>query len=97
MTIKQILAAREYADIFEPDINSVKSTYFALSKICHPDICREEDAYEAFTKLNTMYHEALAALRLVMFCTSLIKTKKNFRPNTLTVRRPSTSHTRKWP
>lgn len=63
MTIKQILAAREYADIFEPDINSVKSTYFTLSKICHPDICREEDAYEAFTKLNTMYHEALAALQ----------------------------------
>lgn len=84
--IKQILAAKEYADIFEPDLSKAKDKYIELCKLCHPDVCADRDATVAFMKLNTMYHEAEAALLNDTWASSKLIIFKTIDNKTLEVR-----------
>ena len=63
MNINQILSAKEYADIFTQNLSECKVLYRDLCKICHPDVCKDKNANEAFSKLNSFYKEAISAIQ----------------------------------
>lgn len=52
--IKKINSARNFTQVFENgrSLDEWKSSYIEMAKILHPDICKEDGAHEALSKLN---------------------------------------------
>ena len=57
--INKVLAANYCGDLFDNNEALIKEKYRLFAKVIHPDICHEQGAVEAFTKLNNLYYRAL--------------------------------------
>lgn len=60
--IQKTMGAVRCGDIFEADEVKVRKLYREWAKVIHPDICDEENAREAFSKLNLLYNKTLKLL-----------------------------------
>lgn len=58
-TATEILKANKCGDLFEENVDSIKTEYRALAKLYHPDINKSKEAIEVFTKINNLYDKAL--------------------------------------
>lgn len=50
-TAEEIIKANKCGDLFENDIDSIKSEYRALAKLYHPDVNKSKEASEIFAKI----------------------------------------------
>lgn len=56
--IDEILQMEEYAELFEPSVESIKEKYTELVKIYHPDTCSDYRAAEVFAHVTRLRDEA---------------------------------------
>lgn len=62
LTIEQVENAVTCEDIFVNNEIKTKSLYKEFAKKYHPDVYREKDLTDLFSKLNTMYEDALSKI-----------------------------------
>lgn len=61
-SVEEILKINSCEELFVNDINKSKEIFRVLAKAYHPDVCTTFDSTKVFTKINTLYAEAVSKI-----------------------------------